>query len=129
MEQRPPRSTRTNTLFPYTTLFRSDAGQQRKGRQPFPPAARIGAAFNRDALKQRAERDPLGKRGGKRARATGGIPARAVRRAAPAELERAAAADEAAQHHEERRTEPGQHEPRRQREQPEERREGKRGGR
>src|SRR3546814_18179244 len=95
MEQRPPRSTRTNTLFPYTTLFRSDAGQQRKGRQPFPPAARIGAAFNRDALKQRAERDPLGKRGGKRARAKGGIPARAVRRVAPAELERDAAEAEA----------------------------------
>src|SRR3546814_13342613 len=24
MERRPPRSTRTDTLFPYTTLFRSD---------------------------------------------------------------------------------------------------------
>src|SRR3546814_10826150 len=28
MIRRPPRSTRTDTLFPYTTLFRSDAGQQ-----------------------------------------------------------------------------------------------------
>src|SRR3546814_4416535 len=27
MIRRPPRSTRTDTLFPYTTLFRSDAGQ------------------------------------------------------------------------------------------------------
>src|SRR3546814_17936631 len=26
MVRRPPRSTRTDTLFPYTTLFRSDAG-------------------------------------------------------------------------------------------------------
>src|SRR3546814_4369792 len=26
MIRRPPRSTRTDTLFPYTTLFRSDAG-------------------------------------------------------------------------------------------------------
>src|SRR3546814_18313082 len=26
MLRRPPRSTRTDTLFPYTTLFRSDAG-------------------------------------------------------------------------------------------------------
>src|SRR3546814_1586951 len=26
MERRPPRSTRTDTLFPYTTLFRSAAG-------------------------------------------------------------------------------------------------------
>src|SRR3546814_10152953 len=28
MIRRPPRSTRTDTLFPYTTLFRSDAGGQ-----------------------------------------------------------------------------------------------------
>src|SRR3546814_16549646 len=27
--QRPPRSTRADTLFPYTTLFRSQLGQQR----------------------------------------------------------------------------------------------------
>src|SRR3546814_11627457 len=27
MFRRPPRSTRTDTLFPYTTLFRSDGGQ------------------------------------------------------------------------------------------------------
>src|SRR3546814_8488205 len=32
MIRRPPRSTRTDTLFPYTTLFRS----LRLGRQPFP---------------------------------------------------------------------------------------------
>src|SRR3546814_7266394 len=29
MIRRPPRSTRTETLFPYTTLFRSDEGAQR----------------------------------------------------------------------------------------------------
>src|SRR3546814_13062849 len=28
MIRRPPRSTRTDTLFPYTTLFRSETGQQ-----------------------------------------------------------------------------------------------------
>src|SRR3546814_13726444 len=28
MIRRPPRSTRTDTLFPYTTLFRSRCGQQ-----------------------------------------------------------------------------------------------------
>src|SRR3546814_19675193 len=28
MIRRPPRSTRTDTLFPYTTLFRSDRGEQ-----------------------------------------------------------------------------------------------------
>src|SRR3546814_5766706 len=31
MRRRPPRSTRTDTLFPYTTLFRSD-DEQRLGR-------------------------------------------------------------------------------------------------
>src|SRR3546814_15430286 len=29
---RPPRSTRTDTLFPYTTLFRSPAGKPRRWR-------------------------------------------------------------------------------------------------
>src|SRR3546814_17706268 len=32
MIRRPPRSTRTDTLFPYTTLFRSGAGSRRHGR-------------------------------------------------------------------------------------------------
>src|SRR3546814_1944484 len=31
MIRRPPRSTRTDTLFPYTTLFRSDASITRPG--------------------------------------------------------------------------------------------------
>src|SRR3546814_19994677 len=54
MIRRPPRSTRTDTLFPYTTLFRSDtrpacqdAGDdrasaclcERQGRRQFPPPA------------------------------------------------------------------------------------------
>src|SRR3546814_5295510 len=30
MRRRPPRSTRTDTLFPYTTLFRSACGVQRR---------------------------------------------------------------------------------------------------
>src|SRR3546814_1261176 len=33
MVRRPPRSTRTDTLFPYTTLFRSDHVALRRGRQ------------------------------------------------------------------------------------------------
>src|SRR3546814_14946330 len=42
---RPPRSTRTDTLFPYTTLFRSNRGQRKLGR---PRAARIdGVALPR----------------------------------------------------------------------------------
>src|SRR3546814_6579265 len=32
MIRRPPRSTRTDTLFPYTTLFRSKAGRRTVGR-------------------------------------------------------------------------------------------------
>src|SRR3546814_6725545 len=31
MIRRPPRSTRTDTLFPYTTLFRSEGGHRRRG--------------------------------------------------------------------------------------------------
>src|SRR3546814_5329351 len=44
MLRRPPRSTRTATLFPYTTLFRSLPGpragsRRRSARRPVPPAA------------------------------------------------------------------------------------------
>src|SRR3546814_2894182 len=35
MIRRPPRSTRTDTLFPYTTLFRSKAGELRCERRRF----------------------------------------------------------------------------------------------
>src|SRR3546814_4368111 len=46
MIRRPPRSTRTDTLFPYTTLFRSASGDIRgagedgnpEGRRELPPA-------------------------------------------------------------------------------------------
>src|SRR3546814_3603337 len=37
MIRRPPRSTRTDTLFPYTTLFRSDALLLPSGELPRPP--------------------------------------------------------------------------------------------
>src|SRR3546814_3588378 len=33
MIRRPPRSTRTDTLFPYTTLFRSDCAQRQFGER------------------------------------------------------------------------------------------------
>src|SRR3546814_4894095 len=33
MKRRPPRSTRTDTLFPYTTLFRSNVGHVRRARE------------------------------------------------------------------------------------------------
>src|SRR3546814_14543951 len=43
MIRRPPRSTRTDTLFPYTTLFRSWAEAQRDHH-------RVGADPHRDAV-------------------------------------------------------------------------------
>src|SRR3546814_12303127 len=53
MIRRPPRSTRTDTLFPYTTLFRS-----------VPPATRAGTAGRRagrqaPATRSRARRDSV----------------------------------------------------------------------
>src|SRR3546814_12088134 len=44
MIRRPPRSTRTDTLFPYTTLFRSAGTAGRAGRRPAP---RPGSCFRR----------------------------------------------------------------------------------
>src|SRR3546814_9415073 len=40
MIRRPPRSTRTDTLFPYTTLFRSGRGCSSTPFRPAAPAAR-----------------------------------------------------------------------------------------
>src|SRR3546814_3883471 len=40
MIRRPPRSTRTDTLFPYTTLFRSPPGSSRRRARPSPPSPR-----------------------------------------------------------------------------------------
>src|SRR3546814_20430652 len=37
MIRRPPRSTRTDTLFPYTTLFRSEVGRQGGAQSPAGP--------------------------------------------------------------------------------------------
>src|SRR3546814_3386170 len=50
MIRRPPRSTRTDTLFPYTTLFRSaeaPASPSRGFRQPLLPRADRGAPCRR----------------------------------------------------------------------------------
>src|SRR3546814_10991704 len=48
MLRRPPRSTRTDTLFPYTTLFRSDrgrvdAGERERGEEDRLPDGEPGA--------------------------------------------------------------------------------------
>src|SRR3546814_9625569 len=44
MIRRPPRSTRTDTLFPYTTLFRSRQAMDRDGRGSGRPRDEGGAA-------------------------------------------------------------------------------------
>src|SRR3546814_11310064 len=69
MIRRPPRSTRTDTLFPYTTLFRSQAGQVdaiRQALQDFDEVQvpRIGQnhrRFERFGPGEGAERSPLGR--------------------------------------------------------------------
>src|SRR3546814_9412449 len=58
MIRRPPRSTRTDTLFPYTTLFRSAGGL---ARMKSGTAARLGAV-------QRAEGDAVDLRNQRAAR-------------------------------------------------------------
>src|SRR3546814_4194503 len=47
MIRRPPRSTRTDTLFPYTTLFRSRCRQARMQADVDRDAQRSGPAFGR----------------------------------------------------------------------------------
>src|SRR3546814_20718803 len=59
MIRRPPRSTRTDTLFPYTTLFRSlfanfgdnavSLGNIGRAKGPFRWAARLAHYFNRNS--------------------------------------------------------------------------------
>src|SRR3546814_5769451 len=51
MIRRPPRSTRTDTLFPYTTLFRSVArvAAIRQG-DPLDPSVQVGAQASEDQL-------------------------------------------------------------------------------
>src|SRR3546814_15633887 len=45
MIRRPPRSTRTDTLFPYTTLFRSDSPSCRRSKPPFKKERHMTARF------------------------------------------------------------------------------------
>src|SRR3546814_10052986 len=54
MIRRPPRSTRTDTLFPYTTLFRSHQRRGYRGGQP--PCARHDRARGRDRAEQFPQR-------------------------------------------------------------------------
>src|SRR3546814_7190250 len=71
MIRRPPRSTRTDTLFPYTTLFRSDINTDRarkladETRAMIVPADEIMAAeadvFSPCALGAVLDKDSIGK--------------------------------------------------------------------
>src|SRR3546814_4595064 len=62
MIRRPPRSTRTDTLFPYTTLFRSHRQEEREGGLPLarrqaPAGARhVPGAGPQAAAARRADR-------------------------------------------------------------------------
>src|SRR3546814_19301465 len=72
MIRRPPRSTRTDTLFPYTTLFRSEQEAVTENLEIFPVAASAGllgeieitpaqcAGYGRGAGQGGAEVDPVG---------------------------------------------------------------------
>src|SRR3546814_6075140 len=63
MIRRPPRSTRTDTLFPYTTLFRSPGtGQGRRNPAALPEDHGRGGAA--DAAADRRPHLPLPHRGG-----------------------------------------------------------------
>src|SRR3546814_4731994 len=46
MTRRPPRSTRTDTLFPYTTLFRSGRNHRMRARKITIPALAIAAVLS-----------------------------------------------------------------------------------
>src|SRR3546814_17905965 len=70
MIRRPPRSTRTDTLFPYTTLFRSDAALGQKGGDRFAPFPIDVDVENGDLADDRLckleTKGQLGRRHGKR---------------------------------------------------------------
>src|SRR3546814_13809590 len=53
MIRRPPRSTRTDTLFPYTTLFRSDSPKEARRPSLCPPLGNEG----REKIGDRSARD------------------------------------------------------------------------
>src|SRR3546814_6734363 len=74
MIRRPPRSTRTDTLFPYTTLFRSrDSFQKtRLSCGAKLPAGRLAARRHRNRKLEKNEgRSPMAANAGEKARRTG----------------------------------------------------------
>src|SRR3546814_8362048 len=67
MIRRPPRSTRTDTLFPYTTLFRSPEGREPAGERRPPRAHHHGvgtdavADDHRDRVRTADQPAPAGR--------------------------------------------------------------------
>src|SRR3546814_19992931 len=59
MIRRPPRSTRTDTLFPYTTLFRSEVKELRPGRTTGVVVLRSTVHNQRDELCMEGEIEAL----------------------------------------------------------------------
>src|SRR3546814_20038599 len=59
MIRRPPRSTRTDTLFPYTTLFRSYFARDAAGELSYYTAIRVPQARENNKLKAKARRGVL----------------------------------------------------------------------
>src|SRR3546814_5617104 len=66
MRRRPPRSTRTDTRFPYTTLFRSARGKDSAG--PCRRLASVRYRHDRDGHRAQRHREPPPPRGGRRRR-------------------------------------------------------------
>src|SRR3546814_3908627 len=73
MIRRPPRSTRTDTLLPYTTLFRSREGRHGSQRtpRPGPQGDRSGIPDRTRAIDRRARADDARRRPGRGAGAGG----------------------------------------------------------
>ena len=86
-----------------------DAGQDRKGRQPVPPAPGIGAVHDRDPLHQRAKGDALHHRRDQRAAKEGIIPDPLPPLRLPAVFEGHAAKDQRQKHEDDGDVERGHH--------------------
>src|SRR3546814_17883893 len=83
MIRRPPRSTRTDTLFPYATLFRSVGRQRIQNRRRLAAAGQDGQRHAGDHERARQNRRGAGEQVGGAAPAEEAAPAAAAAPAAP----------------------------------------------
>src|SRR3546814_6812805 len=63
MARRPPRSTRTDTLFPYTTLFQASRRQRRPNTNIVKPAAKIQGSSLPSPTSASSDHSPVSRRG------------------------------------------------------------------